>query len=237
MTRELRFRPRAVRSEGDGRYVSGYASVFNQITDIGPFLEQVKPGAFARAISDRQDVRALLNHDSNLVLGRISNGSLHLKEDTFGLWFRCDVGRTKFGDDLLEMIRRQDVRECSFGFSVAPGGEEWTTVTSDSGRRELRTLTDLDLFDVSAVTFPAYSGTVVGVDERASLARMFPTGAPQAAPLEVRSRISGDFQLSGEEQAFRLSARGQAERLLEPVQSCGSVTWAQRRLKEIEDSL
>jgi len=117
-TCEIRFSRPEVRT--DGRYISGHAAVFNTPADVGgAFLEQIRPGAFARALRERQDTKCLLNHNPDFVLGRVSNGTLALAEDSRGLHFRCDVSRTSAGDDALSMIRRGDLKECSFGFVTA----------------------------------------------------------------------------------------------------------------------
>ena len=211
------FRPE-VRAEGSGRLISGHAALFDVVADIGyMFSEKIQRGAFARAIRNKQDVRCLVNHDPNLVLGRVSNNTLELKEDNRGLWFRCDVARTAAGDDLLAMVRRGDLSECSFGFTAVK--EEWTETKDSAGNpRALRTLLDCDLFDVSAVTYPAYDGTDVNADERSRMALMFAEGPPAGAPLELRSRIAQAVKMpaiSDEEYIERLRARKQAESLLE----------------------
>jgi len=194
-TTERRYRKPEIRAEGSSRAISGYAARFGVQTDIaGMFREEIKPGAFARAIREKQDVKALVNHDPSLILARVSNGTLSLREDDRGLYFRADVGDTTHGNDALAMIRRADLSECSFGFGVPDGGEIWSVITDGEGRkRNLRTITDCDLYDVSSVTYPAYSGTSVSADEsfRARIGRMFPLGAPTMAPMELRSRITG----------------------------------------------
>jgi HK97 family phage prohead protease len=191
--REIRFNLAGVRSgQGSARNIEGYAAVFNSPTKIGDnFLEQIRPGAFTRAIREKQDVRALVNHDPNLVLGRIGNGTLELKEDARGLWFRCDVAPTTAGDDVLASIRRNDIGECSFAFAAV--SDEWTSMDVGGKRCDLRTLTDVDLFDVSPVCFPAYSGTSVAA-ERSRINLMFPGGVPRGAPLELRGRIAAALE-------------------------------------------
>jgi HK97 family phage prohead protease len=189
-----------VRDDGNpGRIIAGYVTKFGTVADVGGlFLEQVQAGAFKRAISQRQDVRALINHNANLVIGRTRNGSLALREDLHGLWFECDVARTSEGDNLLALVRRGDVNECSFGFVAVK--EKWSKAKDSSGRvRDLRTLTDVDLFDVSVVTYPQYEGTSVSaVAAKAAstsagagrMSAMFPSGAPLSLPMEVRSRVA-----------------------------------------------
>src|ERR1700757_1811537 len=97
--RERRFvKASAIRAAADGKpSISGYASVFNEQYDSGWFVETIKPGAFSRALREAQDVRMLLNHDVNFVLGRTKAGTLTLKEDTKGLSFDCSLPETQAG--------------------------------------------------------------------------------------------------------------------------------------------
>jgi hypothetical protein len=142
-----------IRAQG-GNTISGYAAVFNsESEDLGGFIETIRPGAFARAIRTKQDVRCLFNHDESRVLGRIQSGTLRLAEDRTGLRFECRMPDSPTGRDVLEAIRRGDINQCSFGFLNAV--DSWS---HDGSRREL---VDLDLRDVSPVTFPAYQATSV----------------------------------------------------------------------------
>jgi len=136
----------------------GHAAVFGQRTWIGPpvlgFWEQVSPGAFSRAVNE-DDVRFLFNHDESKVLARTSSGTLALREDRAGLVVEADMAPTSYAQDLGILLERGDVSQMSFGFAVAK--EAWETLDDGS---ELRTIEQVDpLFDVSAVTFPAYEGT------------------------------------------------------------------------------
>lgn len=136
--------------------MSGYAAVFNSRSqDLGGFVEVIRPGAFARALD--MDVRALWNHDSNHVLGRTKNGTLRLREDEHGLYMEVDLPDTAMGRDVHEMVRRGDVDQMSFAFSVNKGGEEWR---KEDGQ-QVRELLDVALYDVSPVTYPAYEATSV----------------------------------------------------------------------------
>ena len=134
----------------EGRTVEGYASVFNSMSeDLGGFREIILPGAFKNALND--DVRALYNHDSNYLLARTTSGTLELKEDDKGLYYRFEMPNTSYGNDLLELYRRGDLTQSSFGF----------TVDKDSWRMEegqhVRYIESVSsLFDVSAVVYPAY---------------------------------------------------------------------------------
>lgn len=145
--------------DNTGQQIAGHAAVFDVETNIGGmFSEIVRPGAFARAIRDSQDVRALFNHDENHVLGRTRNGTLRLHEDARGLAVEIDPPNTQSGRDVVELIRRGDVSQMSYAFVVKQ--EKWT---ERNGERPLREVLDLDLYDVSPVTFPAEITTEVGL--------------------------------------------------------------------------
>lgn len=150
---------RVVRAADMPPRIVGHAAVFNQWASIGGmFRERVMPGAFKRAI-DTQDVRALFNHDPNVVLGRNRANTLTLSEDATGLRYEIVPPDTQAARDLLISIERGDISQGSFGFRATQGGQQWNW---DPAVPE-RTLTDVDLFDVSPVTFPAYEGTDVAV--------------------------------------------------------------------------
>lgn len=141
-----------------GRTIRGYAALFNSLSeDLGGFREKIAPGAFARAIKEKQDVRALFNHDGNLILGRTKAGTLRLKEDRQGLAVEIDLPDSVFGKDLYASIERGDVSQMSFAFRARK--DQWDLVNGES----IRTLIDVDIFDVSPVVYPAYSSTVIGV--------------------------------------------------------------------------
>ncbi len=151
------------RAEGGGSRLLGHAAVFGQLSeDLGGFREQVAAGAFAEAI-EKDDVRALFNHDPNFVLGRNRSKTLRLAEDARGLAIEIDLPDTQTVRDLVAApIERGDVSQMSFGFSVRPGGQDWAK--DDSGLT-IRTLKRLRLYDVSPVTFPAYPQTDIAVRE------------------------------------------------------------------------
>ena len=142
------------RDDGDTPHISGYFAVFNSNYEIAPGMsESIKPGAFSRTLSN--DVRALINHDSTLVLGRTKAHTLELHEDEHGLWGDIAINPND-GDamNLYERVRRGDVDQCSFGFEIV----EQETDFRDDGSVHW-TLTDVNLFEVSACTFPAYEAT------------------------------------------------------------------------------
>lgn len=158
MTMEMRAgEPAKVAEDGDSIKVSGYAAVFNQETDIGgQFREQIKPGAFKEAVG-RDDVVFLVNHDG-LPLARTRSGTLSLKEDKHGLFIESELDASDPDvQKIVPKMRRGDLDKMSFGF--IPVGQEW----DESGETPLRTITKVELFDVSIVTQPAYEGTEIGL--------------------------------------------------------------------------
>ena len=154
---ELRIEPQA---DGGLPVIEGHAAIFDSLSqDLGgifPFKEKISKGAFKASI-DKDDVRALWNHDPNYVLGRNRAGTLELKETVKGLLVRIHPPDTAWARDLTESIKRGDVSQMSFGFIVEK--ESWTV---EEGL-DIRTLERVKLFDVSPVTFPAYLETDVGV--------------------------------------------------------------------------
>ncbi len=156
---ELRARSVELRAaDGDGRTVEGYAALFNNTTDMGWYNERVATGAFDG--SDMSDVRCLFNHDANQVLARTASGTLKLDIDEKGLKFRFSLPNTTIGNDLVEMVSRGDVSQCSFAFTVKE--QEW--VMSESGDPDLRSITQIgEVFDVALVTYPAYPDTSVAL--------------------------------------------------------------------------
>jgi len=144
------------RSEDDEPIrISGYAAVFNSRTSIGNFFDEViKPGAFKNSINDDEaDIRALFNHDWDKVLGRTKADTLSLSEDDKGLKFDLELPNTTYARDLAESMERGDIDQCSFGFVVT--GEEWDYNQEPA----LRTITDVELYEISVVSIPAYEDT------------------------------------------------------------------------------
>jgi uncharacterized protein len=143
------------------RKIGGYAALFGSLSEeMWGFREEIAPGAFARTLQDGADVRALFNHDANLVLGRTTAGTLRLQEDDRGLAFEIDLPETGYAADLWRLIDRGDVSQMSFGFRTVT--DEWRMQDGTP----LRTLQDVELYDVSPVTYPAYAATSVDVRSR-----------------------------------------------------------------------
>ena len=135
--------------------ISGHAAVFDSLSeDLGGFRERVAPGAFAASLAE-DDIRALFNHDPNLVLGRNRAGTLRLAEDDTGLAIGIDPPNTAAARDIVTMIKRGDITQMSFAFRTI--SDEFQMVDGEV----VRTLKAVRLFDVSPVTFPAYPQTDV----------------------------------------------------------------------------
>ena len=147
------------RADDNGKdiYIEGYFSVFDSPYELWEgATEIVKPGAFAGCLG--QDVRALINHNSTLVLGRTTSGTLTLREDDKGLWGSIRINRDD-GDamNLYSRVQRGDVDQCSFGFDI----ERETFIDLGDGRCRWEIEKVNPLFEVSVCTFPAYEGTSV----------------------------------------------------------------------------
>ncbi|MBD9636092.1 HK97 family phage prohead protease [Ensifer sp. ENS07] len=143
------------RAEDEKRTLAGYAAVFNSDTSIGDWwIERIAPGAFAGTIGG--DIRALVDHNMGRVIGRTKSGTLRLKEDAHGLRVEIDVPNTTDGNDLWTLVERGDISGMSFGFRVTK--QEW----DETGDMPVRTIQAVDLFEVSAVAFPAYDDTTLG---------------------------------------------------------------------------
>jgi uncharacterized protein len=138
--------------------ISGYAAVFNSKTSIGDFFEEViAPGAFSRTISENGDIRALFNHNWDHVLGRTRNGTLKVEEDTRGLKFEVELPNTSMARDLAESLRRGDINQCSFGFFAT--NDTWDYAVEPA----VRTLNEVELYEISVVSIPAYEDTEVAL--------------------------------------------------------------------------
>ena len=145
-----------VRTVDDGSTLVGHAAVFNTVIDLGYFREQILPGAFKKTLADNADVRALFNHDPNIILGRTKSGTLKLREDDTGLLSEISMPDTTHGHDLMASVKRGDIDQMSFAFQAVQ--EKWDETDENN---PIRTITEARLFDVSPVTYPAYPTTDV----------------------------------------------------------------------------
>ena len=138
------------RADVNGQTIMGYAAVFNSPSeDLGGFIEYIAPGAFDSVMND--DVRGFYNHDYNYLLGRASSGTLRLSTDERGLRYEIDLPNTTYANDLIELMRRGDVKESSFAFMIE--SDSWSV----KNKQNIRTITKISrLIDVAPVVIPAY---------------------------------------------------------------------------------
>lgn len=148
------------REDGNALSIEGYFAVFDSIYEIGADMsESIRAGAFTSSLAN--DVRALINHDTTLVLGRTKSGTLQLREDSHGLWGHIDINPNDVDAmNLYERVKRGDVDQCSIGFDIK---SEETDLRDDGSIHW--TLTDIELYEVSCCTFPAYKETNISARE------------------------------------------------------------------------
>lgn len=171
-----------------GRTVHGYAAVYNTPSaDLGGFSEQIAPGAFADVLGS--DVRALLNHDPNEVLGRTKSGTLRLFDEQRGLRFELDLPSSPLGDNVREAVRRGDLDGASFRFVV--GDERWDG--------DVRTITQVaELYDVTVATFGAYPAASVELRTR----------PPKEETMEETATVEPEVEAADDETEERTSTGG-----------------------------
>lgn len=231
---ERRIRPfgetdvQLVRADGDTSEpkFAGHAAVFNSRTAIGNPLrwgwyEEIAPGAFTKTLQEG-DARFLVDHDSRLLVARVSAGDLRLTEDAVGLATDADLDtELSYVKDLVRNLEKKRITGMSFGFYVVK--DEWNTETVEtndgqSAEVEVRVIQEVRLLEVSAVTFPAYEDTDAGLrkmcDEVRSVRHPQNSPAAQAGatePAEEATRDDSDNEPA--EEATRRRLRLAASRM------------------------
>lgn len=168
-TREVRSftapQPFTVRTLQDGsKQVSGYAIVFgSQSQDLGGFSEVCSSQMLTRTLRENPDILLLRDHKQELLLGRTTAGTLELRTDETGLFFQARMPQSATGDDTYENVKLRNLTGCSFGFTTVE--DSWAV---DSDGNVVRTLLDVDLFELSLCSFPAYTSTSVSARSRAA---------------------------------------------------------------------
>jgi len=177
------------RADDDGeKVIEGYFAVFNTETELwrGAY-EEIAPGAFDNTMSN--DIRALINHDTRLVLGRNNkSGSLDLKVDSRGLWGSVKINpEDTDAINLYSRVKRGDVDQCSFGFNIL---NEETDFREDGTVKWI--LKEIDLHEVSVVTFPAYAET--GVQARKNEVKQHEERKLEQKKIQLRERLKNGFK-------------------------------------------
>ena len=178
-----------VRAEGNGNTLVGYAALFDSPSEPMPFIEYVKRGAFSKTLNDGADVRLLINHEG-VPLARSKSGTLAMEEDERGLRVEADLDpMNPDSARILSAMKRGDISQMSFAFR--------TIKDSYNADRSVRELREVQLFDVSLVTFPAYEETVAELRNRNNSVIVPPVSTfnlrkNQVALQKLRSRQTAD---------------------------------------------
>jgi len=164
-------------AEYEGQTIRGYAAVYNSDSEwMGGFYEQIAPGAFDGVMEN--DVRAYFNHDENLLLGRVSSGTLRIGSDSRGLYYEVDLPNTSYANDLVELMKRGDVNQSSFAFLIER--DRW----EERDGKTYRIIEKVSrLLDVSPVSQPAYP------DATSELMMRNNTPESEGAEAEVKAEV------------------------------------------------
>jgi uncharacterized protein len=180
-------------SEGDKRYLEGYAAVYNSrsklILERGEvFYEELRSGAFDKVLQDETlDVYLTLNHQRDKIMARTVNGSLELSSDEIGLKFRAEIpDRVSYANDVYELVKRGDLYQNSFAFVTLEENTEWSMTEEDIPLRGIKVIDRL--VDISVVTIPAYNQTSVQ-------ARDLPESTQEPVDITERERMKLKIKL------------------------------------------
>lgn len=173
------------REENSAPVIEGYFAVFNSNYDIADGLsESISPNAFDNTLGN--DIRALTNHDTTLVLGRNKNGTLELKVDSHGLWGKVLINpNDRQAMDTYERVKRGDVDQCSIGFEIV----RETTDSKPDGSIHW-TIDEINLMEVSVCTIPAYTET--SIKARSQQAKEVRERELEAWKLQMKTRLKGE---------------------------------------------
>ena len=171
------------REDGEDLFIEGYFAVFNSNYDLGMGMsESIAPGAFTNTLAD--DIRALVNHDTTLVLGRTTAHTLEVRQDEHGLWGRVQINpNDQDAMNLYARVQRGDVSQCSIGFDILDEETEYR------GEEVHWTIRDIKLYEVSACTFPAYEETAINA--RARDLEEIKKRSLESWKLETKKRLKG----------------------------------------------
>jgi HK97 family phage prohead protease len=163
--------------EHDGHTIRGYAAVYNSDSEwMGGFYEQIARGAFDDVLDN--DTRAYFNHDENLLLGRVSSGTLRIGTDARGLYYEVDLPNTSYANDLVELMKRGDVNQSSFAFLIER--DRW----EERDGKTYRIIEKVSrLLDVSPVSQPAYESATSELVTRNN------TPISEGAEVEVKAEV------------------------------------------------
>ncbi len=172
------------RAMPESRTIVGTATVFNSAYDMGWYDEEMSQDVFTN--SDMSDVVALFNHDANMVLARTKSGTLKLKVTGNAMEYEFEAPNTTLGNDLLEMVKRGDVYQSSFAFSVE--AEDWQEREGMKPKRLIRGIKKV--YDVSPVTYPANPDTMVAKRSYEQIAGKVDEELQSVIDISVKSEIN-----------------------------------------------
>jgi HK97 family phage prohead protease len=177
------------RAMPESRTIVGTATVFNSSYDMGWYDEEMTSDVFASA--DMNDVVALFNHDANMVLARTKSGTLKLKITGSAMEYEFEAPNTTLGNDLLEMVKRGDVYQSSFAFSVEK--EDWQENMGGKPKRIIRSIKKV--YDVSPVTYPANPDTMVAKRSYEEVQGKVEEDLQKVIDISVKSEINIQLEL------------------------------------------
>lgn len=161
--------------------IEGYFALYEQETELfDGIFEIITKGAFDNTLQN--DIRALWNHNTQFVLGRNKSGTLELKTDEKGLYGIIKMPKTQYAQDLYELVQRGDVDQASFGFNIL--AEDIEELASGAYRWRIN---DIDLHEISVVTFPAYENT--SVQARAKQVEQLQQRKLDTKKMELKKRL------------------------------------------------
>lgn len=175
--------------------LAGYAAKYMRYSqNLGGFVEQIAPGAFAKSLGDKVPVIARYNHDDNYLLGTTEAETLRVFSDADGLPYEVDLPDTSAGRDVAALAKRGDLRYSSFAFHTLE--DEWSVTEQGF---PLRTLLNVQLVDVAPVNTPAYLDTSTGIRSLAQRIDVDPEDVGRVSLDEIRSRLAIIHQFDPEQ--------------------------------------
>ena len=196
-------------ADGDGMTFTGFAARYDVPSLPLPFVERIAPGAFAKTLRSRNDIRMYVNHDDRMVLGSSRAKTLRLEDRTEGLFVEADLPDTSYGRDLSTLISRGDVRTMSFGFSTVK--DAWNADGSE------RTLREVRLHEVSVVTgVAAYPQTSASVRNLTLIAKRTETDAEALA--DAIGALESGVELDDQQADLLRTVIDRAHGLSEPAE-------------------
>lgn len=202
-------------SDGDGMSFTGYAAKFDKRSEWMGFTETIAPGAFDKTLRSRNEIKAFVNHNTDMVIGSTRAGTLRVSVDERGLPVEIDLPETTYGRDTSVVVKRGDSNSMSFGFSTVR--DEWNSDYTE------RRLIEVRLHEVSVVTgFAAYRATTANVRSLARLA--FRTEQDVEALADAFTALESGAELTADQASIVLEAVDRSRPKSDPEPTVEDVT-------------